>query len=217
MLGRWGATALVAFVVLCSPAGGAEGGEAEEGPASLPTLGATLEGMRARYGAQVAALQAYLLHYAIRGGSVLDASASIAGIETRNELEYVVFELDTGIVYHEESVPPPLRLARIWSDVVEPSVRRAAQMGFPAGGIGLRILYRTGSYSDRAEIQRQLRAQRITSTKASFYVSMSDAVQLIAEQIESQELADRSQVLIGGQPARVDLGLIPRRAAETGP
>jgi hypothetical protein len=214
MLYRRISVALLVLLGLGGYAGGADSETAEESPASRPTVNAALEAARARYGTEAAALQGYLLNYAIRGGSVLDASVSIAGIESRHERDYLVFKLETGIIYQEGAVSPPLRLARIWSDVVEPSLRRAAQMDLSANGIGFRVTYRSGPYTERADIQRQLRAQRIRAEEASFYVSTGDVIELIAEEITAQELADRAEVQVDGKPARVDLSVLPNEAAD---
>jgi hypothetical protein len=212
MLPKRASAGLLVLVLLSASADGAD--TEADNPTSHPTIGAALEEMGAKYGSGATALQGYLLNHAIQGGSVLDITVSIAGIELRRERRYLVYKVDTGIVYRTDEVSPARQLARIWSDVVEPSARKAAQMNLPSDGIALLVTYRRGSYSDRADLQRQLQARHITAAEAGFYVLNRDAIDLLAAQITSQELAARAEVQVDGQPARVDLSLLADQPRE---
>src|SRR5262249_37596742 len=179
----------------------------DDTPSSHPTVTAMLEELRAKYGTSAAAFQGHLLNFAIQGGSVLEAKVSIAGIEPRGDLRYLRFNLDSGIVY-DDAQARDVQLARIWSDIVEPSARRAAELSFPADGIALWITFYHGTYSDPVDLQRQLGANRIMPIEAAYFVPGRDAAELSTGQITRPEFAARTEVQVDGQPAHVNLDVL---------
>ena len=204
---KWILVVLFLVTLPSSHTFGEDGEDGEGSPASRETVTAALEDLRAKYGTSATAFQGYLLNFAIQGGSVLDTKVAIAGIEPRRDLRYLAFTLDSGIVY-DETKSQQHQLARIWTDIVEPSARKAAEMSFPADGIALRITYRRGHYNDRADLQRQLRAQRVAAVEVACFIAGRDAADLFAARITPRDFAARTEVQVDGRPAEVDLNAL---------
>jgi hypothetical protein len=168
-----------------------------------PDILRALEDVGRRYGADAVSIEGFLMGHAIENGSVLETSVRVVGIEERADKTYLVFALDTGIVYNDRELNAAGRLGRTWSRIVERTLRRFRRVDVPADGIGFLITYAHKPYRDEAELRAHLSESAGEAEHASFYLLRADVADLTSNRITGQDLADKAAVFIDGSPQRV--------------
>jgi len=165
----------------------------------------SLHDVQRQYGRDAVMMEGQLLGQAIRSGSVAEAAIAIPGFEERDGQRYVAFKLDTGIVYNDRDVTAAARPARLWMDIVEPSLRKFKTLDLPADGVVLLLAYAHKPYGDEADLRAHLRDSPGDPESVAFYIRNSDVTELTANRITGQQLIDRATVLVNGSPARLVL------------
>jgi hypothetical protein len=198
------AVALALSIAVCpEPAA-----RAEE-PSSPKEIIRALDELRERYGIDAVRLQTLLLQAAIGGGSVLEASAGIGGIEEHGGKRYLRFDLVTGIVYDDQTIAADARPARIWIDVVDPTLRHFTAIDVPADGVALHIVYQHAAYRDRTELLRKHVESPAPSDEMHLRLASGEIVEFAHSRLAATDFLDRSSVLLNGKPARIDLSAVP--------
>jgi hypothetical protein len=198
--------ALVLATALC----GQSCAQEEELPSSRGEISRALGELQEHYGMDAVRMQAYLLRFALGGGSIFEASAAVAGIEEHESRRYLRFDLVTGIVYDEATIAQKERPARIWIDVVDPALKNFTTIDVPADGILLHIVYEHAAYGDRAELLRKHRDEPPRSEEIHLLLSSGEIVEFANSRLTSADLLDHASVLLNGEPARIDLsGIAP--------
>lgn len=175
----------------------------EESGSSRKEILAALHAVQKRYGPDAVMIQGQLLGQAIRGGSIVDAAISIPGFEDRNGKRFLAFKLETGIIYNDHELAAAARPVRIWTDIVEISLRNFQKLTLPADGVGFILAYAHKAYADEADLRAHLADSRGEPEWAAFYLLIADLTELIANRITGQQLLDRSTVLVNGSPTRL--------------
>jgi hypothetical protein len=165
----------------------------------------SLQDLQRKYGVDAVMIEGNLLQHAIRGGSILEAAVSIAGIEEHDGKRFLAFKVDTGIIYNDRAVSAPARPARAWTDIAETTLRKLRTMHIPADGIVLTLGYTHKPYADEADLRAHLKDGPGDPEAAVFYLLAADVAELAAERITGQQLVDRSTVLVNGQTSRIIL------------
>lgn len=186
-------------------------------PASTPSgfqgeMQRAVATVMATYGPDAANLAGNLLQRAIHAGSLLDASVSIAAPEEHDGAQFLVFELDSGIVY-DPALEAPRRAATIWTDIVDPALAKCRRLDLRADGILLRIRYRLATFRDRADLQQQLRDGAVGAETAAFRLLVSDVVARANDRLTPAALATQARSEIDGRSFVVQ---IPSETAPPG-
>src|SRR5262249_17894479 len=84
-------------------------------PAELFKL---LQDLDRQYGPDTVTLVSWLLDAATRSGSVLTASVQVSGNESREDVKFLVFQVDTGIIFNTQTVDQNGRLAVLWDKIL---------------------------------------------------------------------------------------------------
>lgn len=157
-----------------------------------------------------------LLGLALHGNSVLAAGISVPGIENRNGKRFLIFKLDTGIIYNDRTLTPAARPVRAWHDIIETALHRMHALHLPADGIAVKLTYAHKPYADEADLITHLATDHGQPEAVAFYLLLSDITALAAKQITTQQLLDRSVVIVNGAPAhlRAD-AFVPTPATDT--
>lgn len=207
---------LLALVLVCARAAYADAGtEDGDQPSSLPTMSAVVKEVTDKHGIGAASLQGYLMGNSVSAGSQLEVAVSIAGVESRKGQQYLAYVLDTGIVYQEAEVTKREQLSHIWSDVVDPSLRKAAYMHLSGDGLALRVRSYRGRFSDRADIARAVKAQRLRPVEMVFVLPFDAIRAFVDGRLSARELTEKGEIEVDGTPTRLDL--IPTPAATEAP
>ena len=166
----------------------------------------SLHDVERQYGRDAVMMEGQLLGQVIRSGSIVDAVISISGFEERDGRRYLAFKLDTGIIYNDREVTPAARPVRLWTDIVEPSLRKFEKLNLPADGVVLVLAYAHKQYVDEADLRAHLRDSPGDPESVAFYIRSADVAELTANHITGQRLIDRATVLFNGAPAHLVLG-----------
>jgi hypothetical protein len=188
--------------------------EAAEAAATHKEITQALQDIQRKYGADAVMLEGHLLGHAIRGGSILEATVGVGGVEERDGKRFLAFKLETGIIYNDREIDAATRPVRVWTDVVEATLRKFRTMNVPADGIAVTLGYRHKPYGDEADLRAHLHESHGQAEAAAFYLLLSDVTELIAQRINSQQLIDRSIVLVDGAQTKINLSLLPTVAKE---
>lgn len=181
---------------------------AEELPSSRREVAQALDELRERYGLDAVRMQSHLLRNALEGGSILTASAGIRGFDEREGgTRYLVFRLETGIVYDDGTVAREEQPARVWTEVVDPTLRQFATLDVPADGVALEIAYQHATYGSRSELLRAIEDRPPATDELHLRLRASDVVDFVHARLSAVELLQRSSVSLNGRPA--DLRLPP--------
>lgn len=158
-----------------------------------------------QYGLDAVNLQGNLLRYSIDNGSLLEATVSISGTERRDGLNYLVFRLDTGMVFKDAEVSPATRPVRIWTDVLEPSLQHCGTLEVSGDGIEIQTAYRHAEFADRADLARRIQEGSVSQEATVFAFSKTDIVEMAQQRIPPQELLRRARITVDGKPARIPI------------
>jgi hypothetical protein len=196
---------LAAFVILLSLAGARGAAMDDDGPTAKPTVEAELKALAERYGAAAVALQGHLLTHAISAGSQLEASVSIVGNDKRDGLDYLTYALDTGIVYPSAEVSGQQQLGRIWSDVIDPSLHKAALSKLRAQGLLLRARSYRAELVDRSQLVDEREAGRLQSVATTFILPLDAIRGYFDGTVSVDELNTRAVIELDGVATALEI------------
>lgn len=180
-----------------------------EPPSSRQQVAEALGRIQRKYGRDAVKLESHLLNFALQGGSVLEASVGIRGTGRHEGKTYMKVKLDTGIVYNSSTMTAAECPARIWTDIVDPTLRQFETIEMRADGVVLHIAYQYGAYEDRDDLNRRLSQHALSSDIVSFRLLSSDVLDMVHQRIPSSELLRRSAAALNGQPREIELQAEP--------
>lgn len=202
-IGPFSAAACLAGATALLAAAAAGGGDPPTPAWDLPRSEAdvvrSLADVAHRFGPDAVLMQTYLLNEAARNGSVLEATALAPALETRNGRRYLVFVLDSGIVFNDRSLSAGQRLRRVWQDIIARCLWRFTSLTLPAEGLGVHVRYHHKAYADEAALRASLASEgRGEAETAAFYFATADVEALVAKALTSGDLLARSESLLNG-------------------
>lgn len=157
-----------------------------------------LSEVRRQYGNDAVMIEGFLMGQAIESGSVLETAVGVSGVEEHAQHKYLTFKLDSGIVYNDRELDADARLARTWTRIIEPTLRRFKTIDVPADGVSFAISYTHKPYTDEPDLRAHLSEGHGEPEDAVFYLLTRDLSELMASRISAQQLVDRSIVTADG-------------------
>jgi hypothetical protein len=212
LLGLVMACCLARTVVAAAPSPTAD----DDSPSGKPTVLGAMQELRAKYGSDAVMLQGHLLSHSVRSGAVGETAVSVAGFEERDGKRFLTFRVETGIIYNDREPGDATRPARLWSDIVEASLRKFRTFEVAADGLVIRLAYAHRAYGDEAELRTHPRDQPGAEDTVVFFLLLPDVADMIGDRISGQQLVERSTVLLNGAPEHV-LVAAPTPTAEATP
>jgi len=180
---------------------------AGDGPSSKTEIFNAMQDVQRKYGSDAVMLQGHLMSQAVHNGAIGETVASVGDVENHDGKRFLVVQLETGIVYNDREISAAARPARLWSDIVEASLRKFHTLTVPADGIALRLGYRHREYDTEAEVRAHFREQPGTPESAVFYLLLPDVIDLLSDRITAQQLVERSTTLVNDTPAHFELAV----------
>ena len=177
-----------------------EGEDILASPGLTPEILALLKDTKEKYGSDALLLQVQLLHRAIQAGSILPAGVRVRGVEAEGDHRYLVFYVETGIVYHTEQTSAGRRLDRVWAEVVVPAVGALTSCDVPGDGIALEITYAHRSYEDPEELARTVVDGPGESERLWVRLLRQDLLAFARKEIDGRKLFARSGPRLNGAP-----------------
>jgi hypothetical protein len=197
------ALAPLVLLLLTSPVR-VQGQENTELPSSKEEVSDALAALQDRFGRDAVRLESFLLQYAIEAGSVLTASVGMPGVETIDHQSYLQVDFDTGIIYALPDVSRAQAPARVWSDIVDPTLRQFQSMEITADGIVLHVRFRH-SEDDPRQVLQERRQDSLPSDVVSFRMLCGDIVASVRSEATSGQFLQHAVVLLNGTPTTLQL------------
>ena len=177
-----------------------DGGDvvADDGvPADVVAL---LKETKDTYGSDALLLQLKLLHQAIRAGSILTTGVRVRGVETQRAHRYLVFFVDTGIVFNSRRTDRRQRVDQLWTGIVTPALARLKTCDVPAEGVAVELLYSHRPYRDVAELERTATEDPGRYQQLDVYLLRDDILAFLQKKIDGRRLFSRSAARVAAAP-----------------
>ena len=196
---------LVAFLLAINR----EAHPAEEG---LPWGGGTpsaelfklLQDLNRDYGPDTVTLVSWLLDAASRSGSVLTASVKVNGNETREETKFLVFQVDTGIIFNTRTVDQNGRLTVLWEKILAKAFVHLETLQVPADGVMVHLLYHSKSFSETDDVSEHVDKPGPVE-EVKFYFRTDPLRAFLSKELSPQALLTRSHVLVNDSSVTLTL------------
>ena len=202
---------LVLFLLVIAREARPEEGLPWGGGAPPAELFKLLQDLNRQYGPDTVTLVSWLLDAAARSGSVLTASVQVNGNETREDAKFLVFQVDTGIIFNTQTVDQNGRLTVLWEKILAKAFVHLDTLQVPADGVMVNLLYHSKSFPETDDLSEHVDEPGPIET-AKFYFHTAPLRAYLSKELSSQTLISRSQVLINDTPTILTL---PEEAVHT--
>jgi hypothetical protein len=170
-----------------------------------------LQDLNKQYGPDAVTLISWLLDAAIHSGSVLTASIQVSGDEIRGDAKFVVFQVDTGIIFNTRTVDQNGRLAVLWDKILARAFTHLETLRVPADGVMVVLLYHSKSFPETDDLSEHVDEPGPLEA-AKFYFRTDPLRAYLSKELSPQTLLSQSQVLINDTPTTLTL---PQEAVHT--
>jgi hypothetical protein len=170
-------------------------------PAELFKL---LQDLNRQYGPDTVTLVSWLLDAATRSGSVLTASVQVNGNESREDIKFLVFQVDTGIIFNTRTADQNGRLTVLWDKILAKAFTHLETLRVPADGVMVNLLYHYKSFPETDDLSEHV-DEPGPIEEAKFYFRTDPLRAYLSKELSPQILLSRSQVLINNTPAILTL------------
>ncbi|MBI3795677.1 MAG: hypothetical protein HY268_01745 [Deltaproteobacteria bacterium] len=177
-------------------------------PAEFFTL---LQDLNKQYGPDTVTLVSWLLDAAVHSGSVLTASIKVNGNETREDAKFLVFQVDTGLIFNTRTVDQNGQLALLWDKILAKAFTHLETLRVPADGVMVNLLYHSKSFPETDDLSEHIDEPGPLEA-AKFYFRTDPLRAYLSKELSPQTLLSQSQVLINDTPTILTL---PEEAVHT--
>ena len=135
----------------------------------------------------------------MRSGSVRATAVSVDGVRPHEDKSYLVFVVDTGLVFDSATRDQTTRVHMLWETIMAPTLERFQAQGLrvPADGIKVAMRYHHRPYRRLEEVRADL-DQPGTAEETDFYVLRPDVDALVGRTETSHTLLARARVTVDG-------------------
>jgi len=173
------------------------------GPPSVELM-KLLKELNQQYGPDTVTLVSWLLDAATRSGSVLTASVKVNGTETRENRQFLVFQVDTGIIFNTQTIDQNGRLTALWEQILAKALTRLETARFPADGVMVDLLYHSKSFPETDDITDHIDEPGPVE-EAKFYFRTDPLRAFLNKELSPQALLTRSHILVNDVPVTITL------------
>jgi hypothetical protein len=156
------------------------------------------------YGPDSVSLLTWLIEATTRSGSILTASVKINGYETQHDRKFLVFRIDTGLIFNSRLYNQTARLATLWTKILAYAFAQVDPLNLPAEGIVIDFLYHHKMLADAEDLAEHVDAPG-TVEEAKFYFFERPLLAFLSKQISAQSLLDQSDVVLNETSVRLVL------------
>ena len=174
-------------------------------------LFALLQDLNKQYGPDAVTLVSWLLDAAIHSGSMLTTSIQVNGDETRENAKFLVFQVDTGLIFNTRTVDQNGRLTMLWDKILARAFTHLETLRVPTDGIMVNLIYHSKSFPETDDISEHVDEPGPLEV-AKFYFRTEPLRADLSKELPPQTLLSQSQVLINDTPTTLTL---PAEAVHT--
>jgi hypothetical protein len=185
---------------------GAAAADPEPLPSGLDTLGSAspddvaraLRKIRRKYGDDAIVIETQLLVNAMRNGSLRATEVRVDGVQPDGEQRFLVFAVETGLVFDTATRDETTRVHMLWQSIVEPTLAHLKDgLRVPADGIKIALRYHHRPYRTQDELRASLE-QPGTPEETDFYVLVPHVDALLRQTETPHSLIARTRVTVDG-------------------
>jgi hypothetical protein len=168
------------------------------GSASRDDVTDALRKVRDRYGDDAIVIETQLLLNAMRSGSLRATAVSVTGVRLDEDKRYLVFLVDTGLVFDSATRDQTTRVHMLWETIMAPTLGHLRQgLRVPADGIKVAMRYHHRPYRTEEELRASLN-ELGTAEETDFYVLGPDVDALLRQTETAHTLLARTRVTVDG-------------------
>jgi hypothetical protein len=169
-----------------------------------PELGQLLRELNQQYGPDTVSLMSWLNDASIHSGSVLTSSIRVNGKETRENTTFLVFQVETGIIFNTQTINQAGRLVALWEKILAKAFSHFDTLRVPADGVTVVLLSHCLSFPETDDLSEHV-DEPGPLEEVKFYFPGEPLRAYLGKQLSAQGLLARIQVLIDGAPVNYPL------------
>lgn len=169
-----------------------------------PELGQLLRELNQQYGPDTVSLMSWLNDASIHSGSVLAASIRVNGKESRENTTFLVFQVETGIIFNTRTTDQASRLVLLWEKILAKAFSHFDTLRVPADGVMVVLLSHCKSFPETDDLSEHV-DEPGPLEEVKFYFPGESLRAYLSKQLSAQALLTRTQVFIDGTPVSYPL------------
>jgi hypothetical protein len=199
------------FVCLLSPASVWSDDERPWNSDRSPELGKLLRELNQLYGPDTVSLLSWLNDASIHHRrSVLTATVRVDGKEMRENLSFLTFTVETGVIFNTQTTDQPQRLADLWQTVLAKALSHFETFAVPTDGIMIDLLSHCKEFPEQDDLANHVDDPGPVE-EIKFYFPGEMLRGYLGKKLSAQELLNKTHILINGAPTTWRL---PEHAAD---
>jgi hypothetical protein len=170
-------------------------------PDRSPELGKLLRELNRQYGADTISLLSWLNDASIHHKhSVLTATVRVDGKETRENLSFLIFKVETGVIFNTQTTDQTQRLTDLWEQVVAKALSHFETFTVPTDGIMIDLLSHCKAFAEK-EVLADHVDEPGPLEEVKFYFPGEPLRAYLAKKLSAQGLLSRATILVNDQPS----------------
>lgn len=163
-----------------------------------------LQDLDRQYGTDTVALLGWLLDAVTHCGSVLTASVRVNGHEARADGTFLVFQVETGLIFNTRTTDQSARLLVLWEKILAKAFAYMDTLDVPADGVMIDLFYHNKSFAESEDVTEHVDEPGPVE-EAKFYFRGDPLRAFLDEKLSPQELFTHTQVLVNDAPVTLTL------------
>lgn len=165
-----------------------------------PELGKLLRELNQFYGPDTVSLLSWLNEASIHHRhSVLTATVRVDGKETRDNLIFLIFKVETGVIFNTQMTDQPQRLANLWETVLAKALSHFETFKVPTDGIMIDLLSHCKAFAEKDALAEHVDDPG-SIEEIKFYFPGESLRAYLGKKLSAPELLGKAQILINGTP-----------------
>lgn len=163
-----------------------------------PELGKLLRELDQLYGADTVSLLSWLNDASIHHRrSVLTATVRVDGKEARDDLTFLIFKVETGVIFNTRTADQASRLIDLWEQVVVKALSHFNTFTVPTDGIMIDLLSHCKAFAEKDDLADHVDEPGAVE-EVKFYFPGDPLRAYLGKQISAHALLSRMSVVVNG-------------------
>jgi len=193
---RWG---FFAVLLLSASASFAEEPRWQHDSARSAELGKLLRELNQKYGPDTVSLLSWLNDASIRSGAVLTSAVRVDGKETKENITFLVFSVETGIIFNTHKVDQIGRLMTLWEKILADAFSHLDNLRIPTDGVLIDLLSHCKAFAETETLADHVDEPGPVED-VKFYFPGEPLRAYLQKQLSAQALLSRTTVLVNNAP-----------------
>ena len=192
------------FLLLAATGSFAEDPSWQHDNARSPELGKLLRELNQLYGPDTVSLLSWLNDASIRSGSVLTSAVRVDGKETKENVTFLVFHVETGIIFNTQKVDQTGRLITLWEKILADAFSHLEDLRVPTDGVRIDLLSHCKTFAETDDLADHVdEPGQLEDVK--FYFPGDSLRTYLQKQLSAQALLSHTTVFVNDVPVTFSL------------